>query len=100
MWRVGLPPQEVMRLAAEPERLEGLEICYVLSHLACSEQQIILRTINNLKLFNTHSAFYPKRGPVLQIHMAFSLGPQYHFDLVRPGRSLYGLAVERQKPME
>jgi len=91
MWRVGLPPQEVMQLAAEPERLEGLDIRYVLSHLACSEQQDHPKNNQQLETFQHALSILPKtRASFANSHGIF-LGPQYHFDLVRPGRSLYGL---------
>lgn len=92
MWRVGLPPQEVMQLAAEPERLEGLEIRYILSHLACSEQQNHPKNNQQLESFRHALSLFPQtRGSFANSHGIF-LGPQYHFDLVRPGRSLYGLS--------
>ena len=38
MCRLGLPAYEVERLAAEPERLDGLDLTLVMSHLACAEE--------------------------------------------------------------
>jgi len=38
MSRLGLSADEASRLCAEPARLDGLEIRYWLSHLACADE--------------------------------------------------------------
>ena len=37
MARLGLPPHELKTLEAEPERMEGLKLAYIMSHLACAD---------------------------------------------------------------
>lgn len=91
MWRAGLHPQEVKQLAAELERLEGLDVCYIMSHLACSEQTDHPKNDLQLENFRRSLGMLPKMKASFANSHGIFLGPQYHFDLVRPGRSLYGL---------
>ena len=95
MSRLGLPPEEVARLVAEPERLAGLDIAFVMSHLACAEQPE--HPMNEAQLSEFKAAL-GSLAPVLgaaESSLANSsgifLGPEFHFDLSRPGAALYGL---------
>lgn len=95
MSRLGLPPDEVARLAAEPERLAGLDIAVVMSHLACSELPDAPMNRAQLGEFKAAlGALGPAVGAAessLANSSAIFLGPDYHFDLARPGVALYGV---------
>ncbi len=102
MSRLGLPPDEVARLAVEPERVAGLDIVYVMSHLACAENsghamngQQLEEFSKALKSLETGSAF---AAASLANSSGIFLGPGYHFDLVRPGAALYGINPTPDKP--
>ena len=95
MSRLGLPPAEVARLAAEPERLAGLDIDFLMSHMACAEAPE--HPMNQAQLSEFKAALGPLGGVAatprasLANSSAIFLGGQYHFDLARPGAALYGL---------
>jgi alanine racemase len=95
MSRLGLPADEVARLAGEPERLAGLDIALAMSHLACAEEPE--QAMNGAQLGEFEVAL-GTLGPAMaaaKSSLANSsgifLGPQFHFDLARPGVALYGV---------
>ena len=102
MGRLGLSASEVEQLAADPATLAGVRISHVMSHLACADQPDHPLNAGQLEAFR---AAQNKLAPVLgktKISLANSsgifLGPDYHFDLVRPGAALYGLAPTLDRP--
>jgi alanine racemase len=98
MCRLGLPSAEVERLAAEPERLHGIDVVLVMSHLACAE--------------DFHNPMNPRQRiefdrlrhllPAAPASLANSSGifhePNIHYDLARPGVALYGANPTPDKP--
>jgi alanine racemase len=108
MSRLGLAPDELARLAGEPERLRGITIAYVMSHLACAEQSGHEMNARQLAEFQAAlkslAASAPRKmpgGASLANSSGIFLGADYHFDLVRPGAALYGLnpTPEHSNPM-
>ena len=105
MSRLGLPPGEVARLVAQPERLAGLDIAFVMSHLACAEQPEHPMNAAQLSAFEAAlESLKPIMGAAESSFANSSgifLGPEYHFDLARPGAALYGLnpTPEKTNPM-
>ena len=105
MSRLGLPPEEVARLVAEPERLAGLDIAFVMSHLACAEQP--KHPMNEAQLSEFKAALESLAPVAGAAESSFAnssgifLGPEFHFDLARPGAALYGLnpTPEKTNPM-
>ena len=57
--RLGLPPNEVERLAADPTLLSGIELRWVISHLACAEQPAHPMNRRQLDLFNELRSHLP-----------------------------------------
>jgi len=90
MARLGLPPAEVERLAARPELLEGLNVLHVMSHLACADEADHPLNRRQLESFNRLRALLPARPASLANSSGIFLGPDYHFDQVRPGYAVYG----------
>jgi alanine racemase len=90
MSRLGLPQDELVRLTQEPERLAGIDLRYIISHLACAEERE--SPMNASQLAELEAAL--GRLPPARVSFANSsgifLGPGYHFDLGRPGVALYG----------
>ena len=91
MSRLGLPPYELEQLAKKPERLDGINIAYLMSHLACATELENPLNASHLDSFKN----YLKKLPAAQASFcgssAIFLGPEYHFDLARPGAALYGI---------
>ena len=91
MARLGLTEAEVNVLAAEPERLDGLTLDYVMSHLSCADEDGNQMNAAQLTTFQTLRAKLPNAKASLANSAGISLGAEYHFDLVRPGAALYGI---------
>jgi len=91
MNRLGLPPGELDRLAAEPGLLDGVPLAAILSHLACAEEPD--NPINEAQRadFLAALARLPKAPASLAGSSGIYLGPAYHFDFARPGAALYGV---------
>ena len=90
MNRLGLPPYEVEALAARPELLEGLDVGHVMSHLACADEAGHPMNRAQLDLFNRLRAMLPPLPASLANSSGIFLGPDYRFDMVRPGYAVYG----------
>ena len=90
--RLGLGEAELDKLAASPERLDGIQLRLVMSHLACAERQDHPMNREQLRRFGAARARLPKAPASLANSSGIFLGPDFHFDLARPGAALYGLA--------
>ena len=101
MARLGLPPDEAETLAGAPERLDGIALAYVMSHLACGYDRTNPLNAEQLAAFRRWRARLPAARASLANSAGIFLGPDYHVDLVRPGASLYGLAplADESNPM-
>lgn len=97
MSRLGLPPGEVAALANDVNAFMGIDIHFIMSHLACADEPS--HPANNEQLVNFNEA-----RALLQLHPALTraqwsfanssgifLGSDYHFDIARPGAALYGV---------
>jgi len=98
MSRLGLSDQEVGRLAGEPSLLDGTAPRWLMSHLAVAEEP------ENALNGEQRTRFEVARGRLPTMPASFSnssgifLGPDYHYDLVRPGAALYGVNPQPSKP--
>lgn len=90
MARLGLPPDELARLIAEPERLAGLTLRALLSHLACAEDEDHPHNAEQLATFRAALARLPPAPVSLAASSGIFLGSKFHFDIARPGVALYG----------
>ncbi len=90
MNRLGLRPDEAEALAAAPERLNGLSIELVISHLACASEPDNPLNPRQAAAFAAIGAMFPQARASLASSGGVFLGEDYLFDLVRPGISLYG----------
>jgi alanine racemase len=96
MSRLGLSSDELDWLIDNPKLLGLMPVPLVLSHLACSEEAD--NPLNREQLARWRAALgrllplLPKR-PILTFanSSGIFLGPDFHFDLVRPGAALYGI---------
>lgn len=92
MSRLGLPESELSRLADDPARLEGIDLRLVMSHLACAERQDHAMNREQLARFEAGRRRLPAAPASLANSSGVFLGPDFHFDLARPGAAVYGLA--------
>ena len=91
MNRLGLPREELSILAAESgKRLAGLNLVMVMSHLASADQPQNKMNQEQLFRFRQALAMLPPAPASLAASHGAMLGPDYHFDMVRPGVALYG----------
>ena len=90
MARLGLPDYEVDELAKHPERLDGIDVEYYASHLACSDEHDHPLNGQQLHQFREALAKLPPARASLANSSGIFLGPEYHFDLSRPGYAVYG----------
>ena len=90
MNRLGLRPEEVAALVAAPDRLGGLDVGLVMSHLACAEVPEHPLNRAQLEAFRKAAAHFPHARKSLANSAGIFLGEDYRFDMVRPGISLYG----------
>jgi len=90
MNRLGLPPGEVLELARRPELLAGLDVGHLMSHLACADEPGHPMNREQLGLFGRLRAMLPPLPASFANSSGIFLGPDYHFDQVRPGYALYG----------
>jgi alanine racemase len=82
MNRLGLRPTEI-------DALDGLNIDTLHSHLACADEDSAMNAMQ-LERFRTVASTVPATRYSLANSAGICLGPDYGFDLVRPGISLYG----------
>ena len=82
MNRLGLRP-------GEAALLDDLNIDTLHSHLACADEDCPLNAMQ-LERFRSVAGGIPARRYSLANSAGICLGPEYGFDLVRPGLSLYG----------
>jgi alanine racemase len=69
--------------------LDGLAIDTLMSHLACAEEDSAMNA-RQRDAFVTLAGRTNARRMSLANSAGIALGPEYHFDLTRPGLSLYG----------
>ena len=102
MNRLGLEPADFERLAREPALLDGIDLVLAFSHLACADIPGHPLNAAQLTAFRRLRALFPSVPAALANSSGIFLGPEYCFDLVRPGAALYGInpLADATNPME
>jgi len=90
MNRLGLMAADVDCLQAQPDRLAGIDVALVMSHLACADTPDNPKNAAQLEAFNRLRRRLPAVPASLANSGGIFLGSDYHLDLVRPGIALYG----------
>ena len=90
MNRTGMTAAEFDAVADDPSALAGLEVRHVLSHLACADDIDSPRPEEQLTRFREVRRLLPAGRASLANSAGAFRYPDFHFDLVRPGVSLYG----------
>ena len=81
-----------------PRLLAALDLKLVMSHLASADNPADRKNRDQLLAFETLSALFPGVPRSLAASDGLMLGPDYHFDLVRPGYALYGGQASQSNP--
>jgi len=90
MSRLGFSAHDVAMMTSDRNLLAGVKIDYVMSHLACADEPDHPLNAQQLASFRAICALFSGAPASLANTAGVGLGPQYHFDLVRPGIGLYG----------
>jgi alanine racemase len=90
MNRLGLRVEEARALVDAPDRLQGLDVGMVISHLACASEPDHPLNPRQAEAFHAARRLFPHVRASLSSSGGVFLGEDYLFDLVRPGISLYG----------
>lgn len=93
MNRHGLRVDEALALAERPADAKAAGLSLVMSHLACGDERGHPLTARQLESFRAVRAAFPELPASLANSSGCHLGPDFAFDLVRPGVALYGGAV-------
>lgn len=95
MSRLGLSPAEAARLGGDPSIAAGIDVALVMSHLVASEEPEHPLNRAQLARFRAVLAAMRAHWPQARASLANSsgvfLGPEWRFDMVRPGAATYGI---------
>jgi alanine racemase len=99
MNRQGLSQEDAKALAQATDRLRGLDVTLVMSHLGSASNPESPRNAKQLQRFLEARALFPEAPASLAASAGIFLGPDYHVEVVRPGVSLFGGGpLERPDP--
>ncbi|MBT6096484.1 MAG: alanine racemase [Rhodospirillaceae bacterium] len=90
MLRLGLPADELNELAADPARLQCLDVQLVMSHFASADVENTNQSARQLMAFRASREKLPMGRTNLANSAGIFLGAEYRGDVVRPGIALYG----------
>jgi alanine racemase len=90
MTRTGIDCHLADEALSSLSKNKSLELCYVLSHLACADDVGNTKNKCQLDFMNSLKKKYPKFKYSFSNSAGIFLGKEYHFDQVRPGIILYG----------
>lgn len=91
MNRFGWSPSEIKAWIDAGCRVEGVEVRYVMSHLACADVPGNPANEAQLKRFLEIARHFPGVPRSFANSSGIFLGANYHGDLARPGAALYGV---------
>ena len=89
MARFGFAPAE---LATARDTLRHLALAFSMSHLACADTPGDPANVAQRARFDAARAELPVAPATLAASSGIFLGSDFHYDLVRPGAALYGVA--------
>ena len=90
MHRLGIPPGEFADLLRAGEDSLDFEVALVMSHLACADTPSDPMNVSQKTVFDDMRKLVPGARASLANSGGTFLGPEYQYDLVRPGIALYG----------
>lgn len=96
--RLGLSVAEALDLANDATRPASFDPVLVISHLACGDDAAAPMNRAQVESFRQVAAAFEGVESSLSASAGIRLGPDYHFDLTRPGIALYGAAASAGGP--
>jgi alanine racemase len=90
MNRQGLTIEEARAVVQSMDRLRGLDVGLVMSHLGSAFEPDNPRNSRQLAVFLEARALFPDARASLAASPGLFLGSDYRFDVVRPGMALFG----------
>jgi alanine racemase len=90
MNRLGFSNADVDKIGRNDKILNSINIITILSHLACADDPDNAMNQQQLERFGEVSKLFKESELSLANSAGIGLGPQFHFNLVRPGIALYG----------
>ncbi|TPI17312.1 alanine racemase [Mesorhizobium sp. B4-1-1] len=91
MARLGMAPAEVEAVVGEAGAFDGVDIRFVMSHLARADEPQQAANEKQRREFELLRKMLPAAPASLANSSGIFLGPAYHYDLARPGAALYGV---------
>ncbi|MBB6409345.1 alanine racemase [Mesorhizobium sangaii] len=98
MSRLGMAPRDVERVAADPDAFDGIDVRFVMSHLACADDPEHPANERQRLAFERLRALLPKAPASFTNSSGIFLGHHFHYDLARPGAALYGINPTPARP--
>ncbi|MGX8011407.1 alanine racemase [Mesorhizobium sp. ORM8.1] len=98
MARLGMSAADVEAVAGEAGAFEGIDIRFVISHLARADEPHETANEAQRLEFERLRKLLPPAPASLANSSAIFLGPAYHYDLARPGAALYGVNPTPHEP--
>ena len=98
MCRLGLSPEELEIISVQPQLLDGIEIAFVMSHLACADEPDHVSNAAQLAVMRKAATAFPETPVCFSNSGGIFLGNDYHNALLRPGIALYGGAPSAANP--
>lgn len=90
MNRLGIRREGEIEELAENYKAWGLDIKFIMSHLSCADEKNHPMNKSQLQTFKEYKKLFAAKKLSLANSAGIFLGKNYHFDMVRPGISLYG----------
>jgi alanine racemase len=98
MNRLGMEKGEILKIIDNKDLISSIEILYIMSHLSVAEDSNNLRNREQREKFIQYAKHFKDIPLSLANSSGIFLGKEYHFDMVRPGASIYGINPFRNKP--
>jgi alanine racemase len=101
MNRLGMSQREVAGWVKGRSQVAGVDVQFVMSHLACADVQSHVANAMQLAKFRRLAEHFPGLPRSLAASSGIFLGRDFHHDVVRPGAALYGInpVPTRANPM-
>ena len=98
MSRMGIATADLTTLTADRDWLAGIQPTLVMSHLACADEPGHPLNESQRRRFEQLRELFPRVPASLANSSGVFLGPDYHYDLLRPGAALYGINPQPGHP--
>ena len=90
MNRLGLSADEAKEIISNPDQLKGVKVETIMSHFACADDKDHPLTKKQAHDFANIVQHFPNAHKSLANSPGLFRSDSYHYDMVRPGYSLYG----------